>query len=253
MTDDLAAFYDGRLLARRTAPRPSGSAAGARSARARRARTSPRCAQRAGVRPRSLVEIGCGDGALLGELAARGLARHAGRLRALRARRRAGARTGESPAPRRDRGLRRHARAGRERRLRPRRALARARARARARRAARRGRPGRDVGARRGAARGQPLRAAPGEARRGGPHRPRPGLRPRGVRALVAGAGLAVAAELSDPLPRAHHAFFAGTGARAAPRGRQGRRSGGRRGGSPRARAERLFTVHYALLATGAP
>jgi SAM-dependent methyltransferase len=64
------------------------------------------------------------------------------------------------------------------------------------------------------------------------------------VRALLAGAGLRPLAELSDPLPYAHHAFFGGGAAvtlkwairaaawRAAPQ-----------------RAERLFTVHYAVLA----
>jgi SAM-dependent methyltransferase len=42
-------------------------------ARSKAAHAVALCA-RAGVRPRSLVEIGCGDGALLAELAARGLA-----------------------------------------------------------------------------------------------------------------------------------------------------------------------------------
>jgi SAM-dependent methyltransferase len=68
------------------------------------------------------------------------------------------------------------------------------------------------------------------------------------VRALIAGAGLTAVAELSDPLPRTHHAFFA-----------QGRRARLRAGAKWALRAaahraagraaERLFTVHYAVLA----
>jgi hypothetical protein len=68
------------------------------------------------------------------------------------------------------------------------------------------------------------------------------------VHGLVKGAGLSVAAELSDPLPYAHHAFFAGAGAGKA---RAALKAGVRRGlwrAAPRA-AERLFTVHYACLA----
>jgi SAM-dependent methyltransferase len=68
------------------------------------------------------------------------------------------------------------------------------------------------------------------------------------VRAIVERAGLAVAAELSDPLTREAHAFFAAT---AAQRGRAAVKSAVRRGVhavSPPA-AERLFTVHYACLA----
>ena len=65
---------------------------------------------------------------------------------------------------------------------------------------------------------------------------------------LAAGAGLRVAAELSDPLPHAHHAFFA---ASRPARGAARRQGGVRRGAlARRARgAERLFTVHYACLA----
>ncbi|MEO8690149.1 MAG: methyltransferase domain-containing protein [Solirubrobacteraceae bacterium] len=68
------------------------------------------------------------------------------------------------------------------------------------------------------------------------------------VHDLVAAAGLSVAAELSDPLPYAHHAFFADSrGARA----RAALKAGIRRAlwrAAPRA-TERLFTVHYACLA----
>lgn len=68
------------------------------------------------------------------------------------------------------------------------------------------------------------------------------------MRALAASAGLRVEAELSDPLPHAHHAFFAATrGARA----RAALKFALRRAAWRAAplRAERLFTVHYACLA----
>ena len=68
------------------------------------------------------------------------------------------------------------------------------------------------------------------------------------VRALLAGAGLRPVAELSDPLPYAHHAFFAGS---RASRARAAAKTVARRAAwraAPR-RAERLFTVHYAVLA----
>jgi SAM-dependent methyltransferase len=68
------------------------------------------------------------------------------------------------------------------------------------------------------------------------------------VHGLVAAAGLRVAAELTDPLPLAHRAFFA---ASRAARARAGLKAGLRRAAwrlAPRA-AERLFTVHYACLA----
>ena len=70
------------------------------------------------------------------------------------------------------------------------------------------------------------------------------------IASLLAGAGLRPVAELSDPLPLAHHAFFAGsTGARA----RAGLKTAVRRAAwraAPRA-AERAFTLHYAVLARG--
>jgi SAM-dependent methyltransferase len=68
------------------------------------------------------------------------------------------------------------------------------------------------------------------------------------VRGLCAAAGLRVSAELTDPLPLAHHAFFADT--RAA-RSRAALKTAVRRAlfrAAPR-RAERLFTLHYACLA----
>jgi SAM-dependent methyltransferase len=67
------------------------------------------------------------------------------------------------------------------------------------------------------------------------------------IRALAAGADLWVKAELSDPLPRAHHAFFAsGARARATATAKWALRAALWRL-APR-RAERLFTVHYAAL-----
>ncbi len=68
------------------------------------------------------------------------------------------------------------------------------------------------------------------------------------VHALIRVAGLRVAAELSDPLPYAHHAFFAGTRGE---RARAALKSGVRRAvwrAAPKL-AERFFTVHYACLA----
>jgi SAM-dependent methyltransferase len=70
------------------------------------------------------------------------------------------------------------------------------------------------------------------------------------VRGLCAAAGLHVRAELTDPLGFALHAFGA-TGAKA--RARAAVKTGVRRAAwrlAPRA-AERAFTVHYACLATG--
>ncbi len=65
------------------------------------------------------------------------------------------------------------------------------------------------------------------------------------VQALLAGAGLTPVAELSDPLPYAHHAFWsspARAAAKWAVRAALWR-------AAPR-RAEKLFTVHYAVLAS---
>jgi SAM-dependent methyltransferase len=65
---------------------------------------------------------------------------------------------------------------------------------------------------------------------------------------LVAGAGLVVQAELTDPLPYAHHAFFAESpGARLAARAKWAIRAATHRVMSRT--AETLFTVHYAVLA----
>jgi SAM-dependent methyltransferase len=68
------------------------------------------------------------------------------------------------------------------------------------------------------------------------------------VRALLDGAGLELQAELADPLPRAHHAFFAsGARARSAASAKWAVRAAAHRL-MPRT-AETLFTVHYAVLA----
>jgi len=67
------------------------------------------------------------------------------------------------------------------------------------------------------------------------------------VRSLCMAAGLRVVAELTDPLPLEHHAFFADT---AAERARAAIKTAVRRTAfraAPR-RAERWFTVHYACL-----
>jgi hypothetical protein len=68
------------------------------------------------------------------------------------------------------------------------------------------------------------------------------------IHALVRDAGLTVVAELTDPLPYAHHAFFAES--RAA-RGRAAAKAALRRAAWRAApeHAERLFTLHYACLA----
>jgi len=69
------------------------------------------------------------------------------------------------------------------------------------------------------------------------------------VRGLTARARLSPAAELSDPLPHEHHAFFAESAlARVAAAGKWAVRAATHRA-HPHS-AERLFTVHYAVLAT---
>jgi SAM-dependent methyltransferase len=69
------------------------------------------------------------------------------------------------------------------------------------------------------------------------------------VRSLIAGAGLRVVSELSDPLPREHHAFFASTSAeRARASAKWALRAGAWRI-APLA-AEGWFTMHYAVLTT---
>ena len=68
------------------------------------------------------------------------------------------------------------------------------------------------------------------------------------VRSLIADAGLEREAELTDPLPRAHHAFFAGgLAARSAATAKWAARAAAHRV-APRS-CEAWFTVHYAVLA----
>jgi SAM-dependent methyltransferase len=73
-----------------------------------------------------------------------------------------------------------------------------------------------------------------------------------GVRGLLARAGLEVVAELTDPLPLAHHAFFART---TAERARAALKAGVRHAAWRAAPdvAARLFTLHYAVLARRGP
>ena len=67
------------------------------------------------------------------------------------------------------------------------------------------------------------------------------------IAALAAGAGLRVVADLADPLPRRHHAFFAtDRAARARATAKWLVRTGAWRVAP--LHAERLFTVHYAAL-----
>jgi SAM-dependent methyltransferase len=69
----------------------------------------------------------------------------------------------------------------------------------------------------------------------------------RAMRAIVARAGLSIAAELEDPLPLQAHRFFAvGARQRAAATGKWATRTAIHRLAPPLAR--RLFTVHYACL-----
>jgi SAM-dependent methyltransferase len=68
------------------------------------------------------------------------------------------------------------------------------------------------------------------------------------VRGLISEAGLEREAELTDPLPYAHHAFFAeGLGARAAAFAKWAARAAAHRVAPQR--CEAWFTVHYAVLA----
>ncbi|HXD53882.1 MAG TPA: class I SAM-dependent methyltransferase [Solirubrobacteraceae bacterium] len=67
------------------------------------------------------------------------------------------------------------------------------------------------------------------------------------ARAIAADAGLQIAAELLDPLPRSVHVFFAtGARGRAAGTAKWALRAGAERLAAPLAR--RLFTLHYAAL-----
>ena len=129
----------GRLLRRRLRPRRP-RARGARwpLAGARRAATRPstsvRLCARAGLRPATLVEIGCGEGAVLAELAARASRPALDGFELSRERHRAGPQARGIPGAGRLEAYDGALRAGRRRRLRPRGAHPRARARRRRRR-----------------------------------------------------------------------------------------------------------------------
>jgi SAM-dependent methyltransferase len=202
---------------------------------------------RAGLRPRTLVEIGCGDGALLSELGARGLAptldgfelsppaAELARARTIRGARRIEAYDGAHvPAPddAYDLAVLSHV-------------LEHVEAPAPLLREAARVAPAVLVEvpleANRSAARPAKRAEAAGIGHVQFLDRP-------AVHELLAGAGLEVAAELTDPLPYAHHAFFATS---RPTRARAALKAGVRRAAwraAPRA-AERLFTVHHAVLA----
>ncbi len=243
---DLAAFYaEGYALADRAEAERLGRwrALGARS----KAAHVQALLARAGVRPGRVVEIGCGDGALLAELSARGvgavldgfeLSPTAAALAAGRGiprARRIEAYDGEhvpAPAGAYDLAVLSHVvehvpdpvpvlrEAGRvapwvlvEVPLEANRSAARPHKRAEA-------------------------------ARIGHLH----ALSRRSTARLLSAAGLEPVAELADALPRAHHAFFAVTPrARAAATVKWAVRAGAHRA-APRV-AERAFTVHYAVLA----
>ena len=216
-------------------------------ARSKAAHARSLCARR-GSRPATVVEIGCGDGSLLLELAAvwpaasfdgfelsppaieiargRGIPR-VGRLEAYD-------------------GV---GRARRGRRVRPRGPLARARARARPGAAAGRGRAGGAVRARRGAAGGQPLRLPARQARRGGADRAPARLRPRGGPRARRGRRAARRRRAQRPAAaRAPRVLRRDAGG---PRGRHGQVGAARGGVANRPdRAEGWFTMHYAVLAT---
>jgi SAM-dependent methyltransferase len=66
---------------------------------------------------------------------------------------------------------------------------------------------------------------------------------------LLAGAGLSPRAELTDPLPREQHAFFATTAAARLRASAKWALRGAAWRVAPR-RAEQLFTLHYAVIAT---
>ena len=174
-----------------------------------------RLGAQAGLRPGSLAEIGCGDGALLAEPPRAGRRRRStARALAARGGHRAGAR-GRAQGRGFD-GLEVPVEDGAydlavlshvlEHVPEPMTLL----------REAARVAPGR---ARRGPARGQPLGAAGREAAEAARIGHVQFFKRADVLALLRVAGLRVAAELSDPLPYAHHAFFAsGRAASGSPR-----------------------------------
>jgi SAM-dependent methyltransferase len=245
-TDDLTAFYESGY---RQADPAEGERLGrwrAHGARLKAGHAVALC-RRAGLRPSTLVEIGCGDGALLRELGERGLAAvldgfelsapaaEMARARAIRGARRIEAYDGARvPAPdgAYDLAVVSHVLEH---------VPAPAALLAEAARVARWVLVEVPLEANRSAAR--PAKRA--EARRIGHLH---AFDRAAIGALLAGAGLRPRAELSDPLPLSHHAFFASTPAQ---RARAAAKTAVRRvlwRAAPR-RVERLLTVHYAVLA----
>jgi SAM-dependent methyltransferase len=246
VSDDLVAFYEDGYSVADPAEAARYGAWRAHGARLKAGHAVALCS-RAGLRPETLVEIGCGDGALLAELGARGLGRtldgfelSAPAAELARARSIPGARRIEAydgahvPAadgaydlavlshvvehvPDPPALLAEAARVARwvlvEVPLEDNRSAARPAKRAQA----------REIGHVQAFDRGA-------------------------MHALLSGAGLDLRAELTDPLPYSHHAFFAeGAAARAKAAAKWSLRWGTWRA-APR-RAERLFTVHWAGLA----
>ena len=207
-------------------------------ARAKADHVEALCA-RVGLRPGRVVEVGCGDGALLAELRAGFASEPRATSSPHRRRARAGARPGcapstasACPSPRTASTSRSSPRP----RARPQPVALLGEA------GARRSRRGLEVPLEANISAGRPRSAG---AR---PHRHLHRLSRGAVRDLVRRAGLEVAAELSDPLTREAHAFFVMTPSQ---RARAAAKAAVRRGvhrAAPRA-AERLFTVHYACLA----
>jgi SAM-dependent methyltransferase len=251
MSDDLVAFYEAGYSTEDPAEAARYGAWRAHGARLKAGHAATLC-ERAGLRPHTLVEIGCGDGALLQELGSRGLATvldgvelsapaaEMARARAIPGARRIEAYDG-AHVPAEDGAydlavlshvlehvpdppalLAEAARVARwvlaEVPLEANRSAARPAKRAQA----------REIGHIQAFSRAD-------------------------MHALMRGAGLALREELTDPLPYSHHAFFA---ADRAARGKAGVKWAARAGlwrASPR-RAEHLFTVHWAgLAASGGP
>jgi SAM-dependent methyltransferase len=247
LSDDLVAFYEAGYSVADPAEAARYGAWRAHGARLKAGHAEALCA-RAGLRPQTLVEIGCGDGALLQELAARGLASvldgfelSAPAAEMARARGVPGARRIEAYD-----GARVPAQDGAydlavlshvlEHVPDPPALLAEAA------RVARWVLVEVPLEANRSAAR--PAKRA--QAREIGHIQ---AFDRAAVHALMRGAGLALRSELTDPLPYSHHAFFSeGSTARAKARVKWATRKALWRA-APR-RAERLFTVHWAGLAS---
>jgi SAM-dependent methyltransferase len=245
VSDDLVGFYEAGYSVADPAEAARYGAWRAHGARLKAGHAVALC-ERVGLRPESLVEIGCGDGALLEELGARGLARALDGFElsapaAELARKRSIAGAGRIEAydgahvPAADGAYELAVLSHVVEHVPDPRALL-----AEAARVAR-----------------WVLVEVPLEANRSAA---RPGKRAQAreighiqvfdraaMHALMSAAGLDLRADLTDPLPYSHHAFFAeGAAARAKAAAKWGVRAVVWRA-APR-RAERLFTVHFAAL-----